>query len=129
MTAFKDAGIPAVFRQLPSSQDRPSIDMFFMILQDLIKALDEREENLKSILNRGVNFDDNIDVRRVTVVSNVTPGVEFSVPHLLGKIPLGYIVAGQNLAGSLYDGTTPNTATTLYLKSNTASVSFRLIVF
>jgi hypothetical protein len=129
MTEFKDVGIPAVFRQLPINQDKPSIDMFFAIIQDLIRVLDERDTNLKAILDRGGSFDDNMDVRRVSVVSHVTPGTEFSVAHTFGKIPLGYIVAGQNLAGDVFDGTTANTSTTLFLKSNAASVTFRLVVF
>jgi hypothetical protein len=129
MTEFKDVGIPAVFRQLPIEQDKPSIDMFFSILQDLIRVLDERDSNLKAILDRGGSFDDNMDVRRVSVVSHVTPGTEFSVAHTLGKVPLGYITAGQNAAGSVRDGTTSNTATTLFLKSDASSATFRLIVF
>lgn len=91
-------------------------------MADLLNMLD-------AILNRGIAFDDNVDCRRVSVTSDGTPGTEFSVLHTLGKVPIGYIVCGQNGAGSVYDGTTANTATTLYLKSDAASTSFRLIVF
>jgi hypothetical protein len=52
-----------------------------------------------------------------------------AVPHTLGKVPAGYIVCGQNAAGSVYDGSTANTPDTLYLKSDVASKAFRLIVF
>ena len=89
---------------------------------DLLNMLD-------AILNRGITFDDNIDCRRVSVTSHGTPGTEFSVLHTLGKVPIGYIVCGQNGAGSVYDGTTANTATTLFLKSDVGGVVFRLIVF
>ena len=89
---------------------------------DLLNMLD-------AILNRGITFDDNVDCRRVSVTSHGTPGTEFSVSHTLGKVPIGYIVCGQNGAGSVYDGTTANTATTLFLKSDVGGVVFRLIVF
>lgn len=89
---------------------------------DLLNMLD-------SILNRGITFDENVDCRRVSVTSDGTPGTEFSVLHTLGKVPIGYIVCGQNGAGSVYDGTTANTATTLFLKSDIGGVVFRLIVF
>lgn len=92
-------------------------------------ALEAFGGNLLAILDGGVSFDDNMDVSRVSVQSHATPGTEFSVAHELGKVPLGYIVAGQTAAGSVYDGTSANTKTTLYLKSDAASTTFRLIVF
>jgi hypothetical protein len=91
-------------------------------MADLLNMLD-------AILNRGIAFDDNVDCRRVSVTSHGTPGTEFSVLHTLGKVPLGYIVCGQNGAGSVYDGTTANTAMSLFLKSDVGGVVFRLIVF
>lgn len=91
-------------------------------MADLLNMLD-------AILNRGIAFDDNVDCRRVSVTSHGTPGTEFSVLHTLGKVPLGYIVCGQNGAGSVYDGTTANTDMTLFLKSDVGGVVFRLIVF
>ena len=91
-------------------------------MADLLNMLD-------AILNRGIAFDDNVDCRRVSVTSHGTPRTEFSVLHTLGKVPIGYIVYGQNGAGSVYDGTTANTATTLFLKSDVGGVVFRLIVF
>lgn len=97
-------------------------------LAKLIQAMTEFNNNLDAILNRGARFEDNIDCRLVSVTSDATPGTEFSVAHTLGKIPVGYLVYGQNGAGSVYDGTTANTATTLFLKSDAASTSFRLIV-
>lgn len=84
---------------------------------------------LRAILDRGLSFSDNADVSIVSVSSHATPGTEFSVSHGLGKIPTGYIVTKQAGAGSVYDGTTSNTETTLYLKSDVASTSFTLMVF
>ena len=94
-----------------------------------MSALVDVSNLLDAILNRGITFDDNVDCRRVTATTHATPGTEFSVTHTLGKVPVGYIVCGQDGAGSVYDGPTENTATTLYLKSDAASKNFRLIIF
>lgn len=97
--------------------------------KDLVSVLERLGLDLQSILDRGISFDDNVDVSRVSVTSHGTPGTEFSVAHLLGKVPTGYIVTGQAGAGSVYDGATTSTKTTLYLKSDAASTVFRLMVF
>lgn len=96
---------------------------------NIVKILTDMNINLDSILNRGIRFEDNVDCRLVSVTSHGTPGTEFSVAHTLGKTPTGWIVYGQTGAGTVYDGTTANTATTLYLRSDAASKTFRLIVF
>lgn len=96
---------------------------------NIVKILTDMNINLDSILNRGIRFEDNVDCRLVSVTSHGTPGTEFSVAHTLGKTPTGWIVYGQTGAGTMYDGTTANTATTLFLRSDAASKTFRLIVF
>jgi len=95
----------------------------------LITTLTLWENVLHAILDRGLLFDDNVDVRRVSVTSHATPGTEFSIAHTLGKVPTGYIVAGQDAAGSVFDGATANTEAALYLKSDVSSKTFRLIIF
>ncbi len=96
---------------------------------DLLTVLGAQSQNLKGILDHGISFLDNLDVSLVSVQSHATPGTEFSVAHQLGKVPQGYIVYGQTGAGSVYDGATTNSKTTLYLKSDAAAVTYRLIVF
>lgn len=96
---------------------------------DLTPAIYEWSLVLRAILDRGLSFSDNADVSIVSVTSHGTPGTEFSIAHGLGKVPTGYIVTKQAAAGSVYDGATSNTATTLYLKSDAASTSFTLMVF
>lgn len=121
MTQYQEPNFPGIFTQ--NQKDLRQFD------RDLITVLSGWDNILKAILDRGINFDDNLDIRRVSVVSHGTPGTEFSVAHTLGKVPTGYIVYGQTAAGSVYDGTTANTKTTLYLKSDVATVTFRLVVF
>jgi hypothetical protein len=121
VSLFVKINIPALATK--SYQEVRSFD------RDLLQELNRLSLNLESILNRGLRFEDNVDCRLVSVVSHVTPGTQFSVAHGLGKTPVGYIVSGQGAAGDLYDGSTPNDATTLYLKSSGSAVTFRLIVF
>lgn len=121
MTKFYEPQFPALF-----VDNQATLRLFD---RDLVNILGAFSQVLKAILDRGISFDDNMDVRRVSVASHATPGTEFSVAHTLGKVPLGYIVSGQSAAGSVYDGATANTATTLYLKSDASAATFRLIVF
>jgi len=118
---FPEINIPAIYNKA-LGKVRP-LDI------DLLREFQRMVIALKGMLNRGLSFDDNLDARRVSVTSHVTPGTEFSVAHTLGKVPTGYIVYGQGGAGSVYDGATAWTATTLYLKSDASAVDFRLIVF
>jgi hypothetical protein len=121
VTQYADPVLPAIF-----TANQKELRQFD---RDLITALGNWSLVLKAILDRGVSFDDNLDIERVSVTSHATPGTEFSVAHGLGKVPTGYIVYGQDGAGSIYDGATSNTKTTLYLKSDVASKTFRIIVF
>lgn len=64
-------------------------------------------------------------------ISDATPDTEFSVTHTLGAIPIGYIIMGQDKAGNLYQLSTTGTSwttTTVYLKCDTASVTFKIFL-
>ena len=97
--------------------------------RDLIKALLNLETNLKGILNRGINFRENIDCATVDFTSSATPNAENTVAHTLGKIPTGYIVVGKDKAGDLYNGTSAWTGSNVFLKCSVASVTLKIIVF
>ena len=96
---------------------------------DLYSLLQRFANDVCKILNRGIIFEDNIDCVLVTLTSSATPDVENTVAHTLGKVPKGYLVYGQDKAGSLYKGTTTWTNSNIYLKSNVASVTFNIIIF
>jgi hypothetical protein len=121
MSKYAAPNFPALFTE--------AFDKLRDFDKKLIQSLGGLTLTLKAILDRGISFDDNVDCRRVSVTSHATPGTEFSVTNTLGKVPVGYIVYGQNAAGNVYDGTTANTATTLYLKSDVSSKTFRLLIF
>lgn len=121
MTKFSEPNFPALFTE--------QFDKLRTFDRELITALSNWSMVLKSILDGGISIDDNVDASRVSVTTHATPGTEFSVSHLLGKVPIGYIITGQSAAGSVYDGTTTNTKETLYLKSDVSSKTFRILVF
>lgn len=96
---------------------------------DLISSLEEMVRNLKTILNGGLLFSDNFDMKMVSFTANAVADVENTVVHSLGKIPTGYIVYYQNAAGSLYDSGTSWTSSNIYLKSSVGSVAYKILVF
>ena len=63
------------------------------------------------------------------VTTHATPDTEFSIEHGMGVIPTGYIPIKQDKAASIYDGTTANTTSLLYLRCNVASVAARILIF
>jgi len=107
----------------PFPQPRNSWEM------DVLKTLQDFFNRIVAILNRGITFTENVDCVLVTLTSSATPDDSNTVNHTLGKIPNGYIVYYQNKAGSLYDGGTTWTNTAIYVKSNIASVTFKIIIF
>ena len=94
---------------------------------DLFDSLNKFYIEVKSILNRGASFDDNIDCRLVSFTSNAVATNDTEVTHTLGKIPSGYIIYSQDKAGSLYLGSGTWTATKIYVASDVASVAFKII--
>lgn len=121
MTKFSEPNFPALFTE--------QFDKLRTFDKDLLTSLSNWAMVLKSILDGGISVDDNMDMSRVTIVTHATPGTETGYSHGLGKVPLGYIVTGQNAAGSVYDGATANTNQTLYLKSDVSSKTFKILVF
>ena len=96
---------------------------------DLMKALDNLMGNLSGLFDRGINIDDNMDIERVAVTTDGTPDTESAHTHTLKRVPIGYIVIKRDKAGVIYDGTTAWTDTTIYIRSNVASVAATIMVF
>jgi len=65
----------------------------------------------------------------LTVTSDGTANTEYSVAHGLGRVPTGYLVIGQDKAAVNYNGTTPNTDSLLYLRTDTVTVALKLLVW
>lgn len=74
---------------------------------------------------------ENIDGAFLTITTNGVANTESTFTHTLGSIPVGYIILGQDKAGSLYQlaGTgTAWTSTTISLKCSVATVAFNLFL-
>ena len=97
--------------------------------KDLIYTLSSNSSNLKVILDAGISIKDNMDMVTASVVSDATPGVEFSLSHTLSKVPLGYIVVGQDGAGSIYDGNDIEHENRCLLQIGCWSRTFRLLLY
>ncbi len=103
-------------------------------LDDQIRILDLNLKKLYTAFNGRIRFGDGADDEPGENVqgefqsfTSAAADVEFSVTHLLGAIPIGFIVLHQDLASSLYQGPSTGTAwtdTTIALKSSTGSTTF-----
>lgn len=119
---------PAVLRaddegKLPS-QDIEAVNLYFRDLAQLL--------NGKLGLGFGTNFGraGNLDAQWIHVPAQGTADAEFEVFHGLGRTPVGYLVALQTAAGSLYVSRFEAwTRTKALFKSSATGVEFRIIVF
>lgn len=92
-------------------------------------------ENLAKVL-RNISFGTgntdqakNIDVAHVSGVTDPIANTNKEFDHSLGRVPTGYLVAGLDGAGIIYNGSTAWTSTKISLRCNAASVTFRILVF
>lgn len=95
---------------------------------DLFRYLNEQDENLGVILDRGITFEENVDGVFVTYTSNGAPDTEDTVTHTLNRAPVGFIVTDINKGAVIYRSGT-STKTSLLLKCNVASTTATLFVF
>jgi len=121
MTEYKDPNFPAVYKK-----DDPNLRDFDRFL---LQQLEEWQQNLKSILDRGIERNDNVDQRDATFTSNAVADTEDAVTHTLGKIPEGFRVINSDKAATVYDSGTAWTETTIFLKTNVASATITIEVF
>lgn len=85
--------------------------------------------NLGNIFDKGVGVQDNLDIQEVSFTSNGSANTEDAVTHSLGRVPVGYVVASQDKAGSVYVSGTTWTKTTVYVKTSGMSVALKLILY
>lgn len=78
-------------------------------------------------MNNNLSFVDNFNASTVAVPFS-TANTDTAVLHGLGRVPVGYIVIGQNAAMSVYDGASANTTSLLYLRSSAVGTA-RLLVY
>lgn len=77
------------------------------------------------------NAGENVYGAFLTIVTNAIANTETTFTHNMGSIPVGYLVIGQDKAGSLFQLAatgTAWTATTISLKCSVATVTFNLFL-
>ncbi len=121
MTIYTEPAFPALFRL-----DQKDLRVFD---RDLITVLGDWNENIKAILDRGISFPDNMDVRFVTFTSNASPDTEDEIAHELGKIPLYMQTVSLDKGAVVYRSGTTWTKTSIFVKTNTASTAVVLMIF
>jgi hypothetical protein len=78
--------------------------------------------------------DMNMHVWKATGTAPGAANVDFAVPHNLTHVPIGFMIVSTDRAAHIYKGVTTWTAATtttqgnIYLRSDTASVVFTIII-
>lgn len=108
--------------------------MFIKSIQDLsnIKDVDnvvrfysQAIQAINQTVNGNLEFLNMISAQLTFVFTGAN---EIGMAHGLSKIPSGYIDYGKSADIRIYDGTTPNTVDTIYLRS-TGAGTIRVLVF
>lgn len=110
-------------RTIPPSPTSPTF------ISDLVTMLRSLMDNLAALFDKGISLVNNADTATVFFTSNGSPDTEDAVAHNLRRAPVGYIVTSIDKAAEVYLSGTAANATTLYLKTSTASVAVKLLVF
>ena len=92
----------------------------------LAQYLDKFAKDVVSTVNGNLDFS-NFNFRLFSV-NFTTANVSQVFTHTLGRVPVGYIPYGMTFSGDIYDGTSKNTATQIYLRSSGVG-TVRLIIF
>lgn len=84
-------------------------------------------ENISAILTNGITFADNFSSKFLTITFS-NANTDSATIHGLGRVPTGYLVIGASAATSVYDGSSANTSSLLYLRASVAA-TVRVLVF
>lgn len=92
-------------------------------------SINTSQRRIVAILDGQIDFYDNIRCKIIDVLDTGTAGVEFTVEHNLGRVPLGYIV-NIDRSGFVYDSNRSGwTDIEMTLKCSAANAVLKLIVF
>lgn len=96
-------------------------------IQDLTRYVSNTVAKVQTVLNGGVDLLENGNNAHVSFTFTKLL-VDVGVPHNLGRVPRGYTQTGSdNHALSLQNGSTPNTATLLYLQAGSTGTATVLV--
>lgn len=117
----------------PSSHVAGEVNNHVEMIKDVYKALrgnisyGQQGFNANNI---GINLvPDNIDGNFGSIADTGPADTQFSVTHNLNRVPIGFHVIRQNLAGSFYDSGTTWTTTEIFLKCSVAHVTATFFIF
>jgi hypothetical protein len=102
-----------------------------------VGALNAFMHTYASGFNGGISFGDgrsssqagNIDGQVIVLLTPAVADAEFSVPHGLDRVPIGYLVLGKNLAAHIYDSNRGGWGVRqIFLRCDQASVTVTLLL-
>lgn len=101
----------------------------------LVFALDLKMTYIVKVIEGNLDIGDGIDGSsgnlRTVFKTGTTPapaGTEFAVSHNFGVLPIGAIVLERSAAGIIYKGTTTWTVNIAYFQSDTAGMTYSMIL-
>ena len=84
-------------------------------------------ERIQDLFSNNITFGDNFNGQIVSAVF-ATANAEVTIAHTLNRVPTGFIPVLPSVAMSVYNGSTPWTASSVYLKSTVAG-NCNILVF
>lgn len=94
--------------------------------EELRKYVSITLDQIVTAINGQIEFIDNCATSQVSVV--IPASGEIGVPHTLGRVPNGYLVAKSSAGIIVFDGTTANTSSNLYVQG-TGAANVVLLVY
>lgn len=84
-------------------------------------------DDIVRVINGNLDFDNNFSAKTLSVTFS-SANTEVAIQHGLGRVPSNYIQMQSSAATSLYNGSSANTSSTLYLKAS-AAATVSILVF
>ncbi len=104
-----------------------SSDMTQCKPEELAKFLDLFCQDVVSVVNGKLDFSTNFNSKLISITFGAA-NVNTSANHGLGRVPSGYIVTSATAATSVYNGSMPNTSSSINLMAS-AAATVGLLVF
>lgn len=103
-----------------------SSDLSNIKQEDIPRFLSAVLTQISAILNAGATFQDNFNAQIQSVVFP-TANSEVPLRHSLGRVPSGYLPLTLSAAMILYNGSTGNSDSAIYLKSSAIGTATVLV--
>ena len=104
-----------------------STDMTQVKPEQLAEFVDKFFQDVEQTVNGNLDFKTNINCKLLSVTFSAANS-SVATAHGLGRVPAGYIVTSATAALSVYNGSTGNDSTNIYLQAS-APGTVGLIVF